>query len=221
MERLKKAQPNGRYWIKADGTDIKPALQESLSGVWNGDANLLDGKLESLRADYDKRRAITTQPCTSFQKMLDALDEDRTFLNDKLKDTLSVYQKKFDAERTSKEILKILNWEMIEIVDLLEKNQKFRDVYARNEGNRRIHIDLKANMLTYLRDLFKKKRTMATHVLVIMLSEERRNGKPYALPVQYVPYKSITARDVRRLTQVIKRKMKELGMTCLGKFLIL
>ena len=143
------------------------------------------------------------------------------FLSDKLKDTLSVYQKKFDAERTSKEVLKILNWEMIETVDLLENNQKFKDVYARNEGNGRVNRDLQANMLTYLRDLFKKKRTMAAHVLIIMLSEERRNGKPYVLPVQYVPYKSITARDVRRLSQEIKRKMKELGMTCLGKFLIL
>ena len=81
--------------------------------------------------------------------------------------------------------------------------------------------DLKANMLDYLRDLFKKKRTMATHVLIIMLSEERRNGKPYAVPVQYVQYKSITAHDVRRLTQNIKKKMKELGMTCLGKYLLI
>ena len=94
------------------------------------------------------------------------------FLNDKLKDTLSVYQKKIDAERTFKEVLKILNWEMIETVDLLEKNQKFKDVYAQNEGNGRVHRDLQANMLTYLRDLFKKKGTMATHVLVIMLSQE-------------------------------------------------
>ena len=107
---------------------------------------------------------------------------------------------------------------MIETVDLLEKNQKFKDVYAQNEGNGRVHRDLQANMLTYLRDLFKKKRTMATHVLIIMLSQERRNGKPCALPVQYVPYKSITARDIRRLTHELKRKMKELGMTCLGKF---
>ena len=139
MERLKKAQPNGRFWIKADGTGIKPAIQESLAGEWNGDANLLDGKLESLQAEYDKRRSMATQPCSAFQQMIEALDEDRIFLNNKLKDSFVVYQKKYNAEKTSKEVLKILNWEMIEMIELLENNEKFKDVYLRNEGNGRVH----------------------------------------------------------------------------------
>ena len=34
----KKAHPNGRFWIKLDGTDMKRCLQESLDGQWNGDS---------------------------------------------------------------------------------------------------------------------------------------------------------------------------------------
>ena len=37
-----------------DGTNINTALQESVKGVWNGDLNLMDGKLEELRAEYDE-----------------------------------------------------------------------------------------------------------------------------------------------------------------------
>ena len=47
-----------------------------------------------------------------------------------------------------------------------------------------------------------------------MLSEELRNIKPYALPIQYILHHNITAADVRRITSVLKGKMVELGMTC-------
>lgn len=38
-----------------DGTDVKAALQESLRRVWNGDVDLLDGKLEDIRREYEVR----------------------------------------------------------------------------------------------------------------------------------------------------------------------
>jgi hypothetical protein len=52
---MKSAYPSGRFWIKGDGCDIKPALQQSVRGVWNGDADLGDGNLEDLRTDYEER----------------------------------------------------------------------------------------------------------------------------------------------------------------------
>jgi hypothetical protein len=42
---------------------------------------------------------------------------------------------------------------------------------------------VKAEYATYLKNLFKKKRTAATHILVIAIADEQRNRKPYALPV--------------------------------------
>ena len=31
--QLKESNPTGRFWIKADAFDLKPALQESVKGV--------------------------------------------------------------------------------------------------------------------------------------------------------------------------------------------
>ncbi len=52
---LKKANPDGRFWIKIDGTDVKTALMELMLGKWNGDVDLGDWALEKLRKEYDKR----------------------------------------------------------------------------------------------------------------------------------------------------------------------
>ena len=52
---MKDAYPTGRFWIKADGCDVKPALQQSVKGVWNRDADLGDGNLLELRSRYEER----------------------------------------------------------------------------------------------------------------------------------------------------------------------
>ena len=50
-----------------------------------------------------------------------------------------------------------------------------------------------------------------------MVSEERRNKKPYALPVQYVPYHSIRDHFIRDLSKNVKLEMTKLGMKAAGK----
>ena len=56
----------------------------------------------------------------------------------------------------------------------------------------------------------------ATHCLVIMISPEERNKKPYAFPVQCVPYKGLKDRQVREITNKVisemTKKMKVAGM---------
>ena len=49
-----------------------------------------------------------------------------------------------------------------------------------------------------------------------LVSDERRNKKPYALPVQYIPYKSIKDQHVRDMTDAIKSKMMELDLKPVG-----
>ena len=66
----------------------------------------------------------------------------------------------------------------------------------------------------------KKRQPGATHVLLFLVSDERRNRKPYALPVQYVPYKSIRDQFVRDLTDIIKTEMIGLGLKPVGKFTV-
>lgn len=46
--------PGGRYYIKADGTDLNPCLQESKSNHrWFGDADLGDGKVQQVCYMYN------------------------------------------------------------------------------------------------------------------------------------------------------------------------
>lgn len=87
-------------------------------------------------------------------------------------------------------------------------NMQFVEVCLRN---------LHPGTMKYLRNLFKKKRTPATHVLVAMLSDEKRNCKPYALPVRYVPYHNISDKYIREFTRELKVKMVERGLIVVGK----
>ena len=69
--------------------------------------------------------------------------------------------------------------------------------------------DLVATVKIYLRNLFKKKRTAATHVLVLMIADKQRNKKPYALPERYIPCRTLRDQFVRDLTRELKVEMKK------------
>ena len=56
----------------------------------------------------------------------------------------------------------------------------------RNANTRNL-TTLKSSLLIYLKELFSKKRTAASHVLVFMIADELRNKKPYEIPVRFIP----------------------------------
>ncbi|XP_066278595.1 uncharacterized protein [Branchiostoma lanceolatum] len=237
IKDLKSANPKGRFWIKVDGTDIKPALQESKKGEWNGDPDLQDSKLEQLREEYDKRVKL----CNDLEKergrdglqeriqeLVTHFEEDTQFLQKSLQTTVNIYQKKIASTTTSEEKLKELSWEIVELSQLIEQSQQFAQSYdeilslinpesplmdtaiSRHKVN-------KDDLRKYTSCLFKKKRQpAASHVLVIMVSDEERNHKPYALPIQYVPYASLKDQWVRDLTRTVKEVMTRLGLSVVG-----
>ena len=43
-----------------DITDMKEAIMETIKGVWNGDVDLGDGKLQELREIYDGRVSLVS-----------------------------------------------------------------------------------------------------------------------------------------------------------------
>ncbi len=99
-----------------------------MRGKWNGDVNLLDGTSQELREAYDRRRAqADANPSTGLAK---EFKEDMAFLKNKLQETVKTYQKKFALETTSKAILKELNWQIVEIVHLLEKARDFFEMHG-------------------------------------------------------------------------------------------
>ncbi|KAK3748348.1 hypothetical protein QZH41_000090 [Actinostola sp. cb2023] len=237
--QLKEFNPKGRFWVKADAFDLKVALQESVKGLWNGDVDLGDGKLEELRREYDNRREDCKIKESDGNRMAlekklrqqcDNLQLDIKFLSSGLVLAEQQYQKKFNAPNSSEKLLKTLCWERVEFSTLLTQAQSFQEKYENmisclDPTSPRIQDVMKAlksiekDMMTYLRNLFIKKRQPgATHVLLFLLSDERRNKKPFALPVQYVPYHSLRDQFLRDLTNNIKQEMMRMELKTVGQY---
>lgn len=133
------------------------------------------------------------------------------------------------APNTIEETLKTLNWEIVEYQVLQEQCQilsgKMQDIAKTIAANTSILHDaskklavLNKEYFEYLKNLFKKKRQPpAGYILVILLSDEKRSRKPYALPVSYYPYSSINVAYIRDLTANIKLKMKQQNITIVGE----
>ena len=68
-----------------------------------------------------------------------------------------------------------------------------------------------------VKKLSKHQRTVATHIFVFMLSPEKRNVKPYALPIQCLPIRVLKDMTLRDLTNKIISLMIERNMKVAGK----
>ncbi len=115
---------------------------------------------------------MDTSPDTTL--LLRDFNEEKIFLEEHLTKSVNKYRTKFQNEHSSTEKHKELNWEIVESVQLLDSNEKFVCAYKDGASSQQ-HAALKPVIRVYLRNIFKKKRApAATHVLVIMLSDERR-----------------------------------------------
>ena len=129
IKHLKEAHPKGRFWIKVDACDLKAALQESTRGIWNGDVDMVDGKVAALHKEYMDRKALMNgtidQLLQNVAKMVDLLKEDIIFLAAGLEESEREYRKKFDSPSTPQQILMSLCWERVEYNTLLQQAQCF------------------------------------------------------------------------------------------------
>ena len=55
LDEVSAAHLYSYFWIKADGCDIVKGLNESVSGNWNGDVDLNDGKLQLQFDKYQQK----------------------------------------------------------------------------------------------------------------------------------------------------------------------
>ena len=73
-------------------------------------------------------------------------------------------------------------------------------------------------MSSFIRDLSRHQRVAATHIFVMMISSEQRNIKPYAVPVQCLPYHSMTTQQMRNLVSQLIKEMVSRGMEVAGEY---
>ncbi len=168
---------------------------ESLKKEWNGDEDLLDGKLQALRNEYDKRLHYKN---TDGNELMTILNGDNTFLSEGLQKAIDKYKAKSTAPGTAQTSILNMSWDVAEYNVLLQQCQNF--LQSNEISNEMLYNE-------YLKNLFKKKRTAATHVLVIMISDEERKKKPYAMPIFYAPYSTLNEEKIRTILNKVKKDL--------------
>ena len=86
-------------WLKIDAADIEPAILESRRGIWNGDIDYGDGRLQELRTHYEGRKLtiehLRSQQSPTIQLLADLSSEitkDVQWLQDRLTDAIARQQ---------------------------------------------------------------------------------------------------------------------------------
>ena len=156
------------------------------------------------------------------EKLLVDLEGDLEFLIAGTEVANGVFSKAIQGGTSSDQELMELSWSVVGFEKLVEKARNLQlDLRTFMQGlgsaNTGGLTSIISRLLTYLKDLFLKKRIAATHVLVFMISDELRNKKPYAIPVRFMPYKSLTDSKLRELEVQLEEAMRNAGMTVVGR----
>ena len=72
--------------------------------------------------------------------------------------------------------------------------------------------------LKILKAIFWYKRKPATHAFIFKIASDRRDTKPYAMPVQCIPCAGLMEKEIRRLTNDLIGEMVKRGMRISGMF---
>ena len=76
--------------------------------------------------------------------------------------------------------------------------------------------NIRQQLTAFICSIYRHKRTPATNAYVMMISSEQRRVKPYALPIQLLPYKSIDESTMRNLVRAVVKEMTSRGMKVVG-----
>jgi len=91
------------------------------------------------------------------------------------------------------------------------------DIFVENNVARKL-TKIRERLLAFHRRTVHFRRSPASHVFVFMLSSDLRDRKPYALPVQCLPYGGLKEVDMRRLITDLCRTMVSFGMNVSGTY---
>lgn len=229
MKAAQRSNPSGRWWIKADACDVQKGLMESLKGEWSGDEDLGSKELAKLHNEYRSRcNAIQSFGIHSTTADLDKLRQELTtdvkFLEEGEVKAKAEYSSAVDAKRHVEATLMELSWDVVGYEELLKKARKYiTTVTALEESSSlttilKVLCPLKNEYQEYLKGVYSKKRSAATHLMIFMIADECRNRKPYAVPVRFLSYKSITDKKLRELELEVEKAMKKLGMIVVGNY---
>ena len=216
---------------------MRKGLRESLRFEWNGDEDLGDGTLQRLHTEYKRQRQFITGLGLKeregvlpqdFDILLGNFASDKEFLKEGTEKARRDYEEKRVKQKSSEAVMMTLAWDLHGFEELLSQCVKFTEVVQQlkgrlslsssRQGNIKAEVSyLRNQLLDFVKNLYGKKRTPATHLFVFMSADESRNMKPYAVPVRVLPFKSITDKKVRGLEEELRNVMTSIGMPVVGK----
>lgn len=134
MKFLHEAHPNGRWWLKADGTDIQEGLRESMRNEWSGDVDLGDGKLQYKYSKYVeylkfvrsiglKDRASSDNIKEDLETQCSKLSMENEFLMKGHADAKKEYKNVQEMVNATEKALFACAWKVEEYSKLVEKNE--------------------------------------------------------------------------------------------------
>ena len=144
------------------------------------------------------------------------------------------YSEKLQLDRQKEKELITLSWKVKELGDLNEtgrclhseviqlSNSIQQGICRWREDNVPKQLSgIRERMVAFITAVTRHQRTPASHVLVLMISSEERNKKPYALPVQCIPYKGLSDSKVRELANKLIYEMVDRNMKVAGEKILM
>ena len=101
-----------------------------------------------------------------------------------------------------------------EVEDLLECPESHHTMQA--NLSRKLS-KIRKSLQDVVKGAFRFKRTPAAHIFLLMISSELRNQKPYAVPVQCLPYAGLKESEMRRMVTMLVQEMNRLKMKVAGE----
>ena len=104
---------------------------------------------------------------------------------------------------------------LVEVSSFVEKlKDPMFDLQSFN-FNRRL-TETRKELSIFITALSKHTRVAATHIMVYMISPAQRDSKPYAVPIQCIPYRGMTEARLREFVDQIVHEMHHRGMKIAG-----
>lgn len=105
------------------------------------------------------------------------------------------------------------------VVELCSLMDKLKDPLfnLRSSNLPRRLSDTRKDLTTFITGISKHIRSVASHIMVFMISPGKRDSKPYAIPIQCVAYRGMTEANLRKLVNVVIHEMHHRDMKIAGK----
>lgn len=142
----------------------------------------------------------------------------------------SKYNEKLESSESNTKALFDAGWKVEELNRLVDHSQSLIATVSRvidmvadpvvnlvDVNIARWLSNIRETISSFVRDLSRHQRVAATHIFVMMISSEQRNIKPYVIPVQCLPYHSITTQQMRNIVSQLIKEMVSRGMKVAGE----